>query len=299
MTAAEVAEGLGGAIRAGSQWLARCPVHADRTPSLALREGDNGRLLVHCHAGCDPRHLWAELLRRGLAGDNHRVQSPRQRYRPQPQVSPRTRPPAGMPPKVAAIWTRSAPLAGTIAERYLRKRGCAVPADGDLRYLPPSVRMPWPTMVALVTEFATGTPMSIHFTALTASGSGKAPIDRPKRLLAEHRKQGGVVRLTRDEEVTAELGLGEGIETSLAVAMALGPPRPVWAAIDAGNLARLPVVSGIERLIIYADTDPSGTGQAAAHALAARWHQAGREVFIAQPPAPAGGKADWNDGAAS
>ncbi len=299
MIAAEVAAALGKATRAGAQWLAQCPLHADRTPSLALRDGDDGRLLAYCHASCDPGQLFAELRRRGLAGNREEDQNAQQPRRRQHQLKPRTAPPPGMPPKVAAIWNRSAPVAGTIAEHYLRARGCAVPANGDLRYLQPSERMPWPTMVALVTDFATGTPMSIHFTALTASGSGKAPIERPKRLLAGHRKQSGVIRLTPDAEVTAELGLGEGIETSLAVAKALGPLRPIWSAIDAGNLARLPVVAGIERLIIYADTDVSGIGQAAARTLAARWYQAGREVFIAQPSAPAGGKADWNDRAAA
>nr|BAH89612.1 hypothetical protein [uncultured bacterium]BAH89891.1 hypothetical protein [uncultured bacterium]BAH90142.1 hypothetical protein [uncultured bacterium] len=34
------------------RWVARCPAHADRRPSLSLREGDDGRLLVHCWAGC-------------------------------------------------------------------------------------------------------------------------------------------------------------------------------------------------------------------------------------------------------
>src|SRR5438128_1940954 len=52
MTAAEVAAALGGARRSGAQWLARCPVHLDRSPSLALRDDGSWRVLVHCHAGC-------------------------------------------------------------------------------------------------------------------------------------------------------------------------------------------------------------------------------------------------------
>ncbi|WP_428665040.1 DUF7146 domain-containing protein [Reyranella sp.] len=195
------------------------------------------------------------------------------------------------------IWRDAAPLPGTVAERYLRNRGCEIPVGGDLRYLAPSPRYPWPTMVGLVTDFVTGTPMSLHFTALAIDGSGKAPIEKPKRLLAGHRKAGGVIRLTDDADVTTELGIGEGIETSLAVAKALGPFRPMWCAIDAGNLAELPVVAGIERLVVYADTDRSGTGQTAARKLAARWHGASREVFIAQPSAPRGGKSDWNEAA--
>src|SRR5262245_15106526 len=32
--------------------MARCPAHPDSTPSLSVRQGDDGRALVHCHAGC-------------------------------------------------------------------------------------------------------------------------------------------------------------------------------------------------------------------------------------------------------
>ncbi|TXT24666.1 MAG: hypothetical protein FD131_4891 [Rhodocyclaceae bacterium] len=34
------------------RWQARCPSHADKGPSLSVREMDDGRLLVHCFAGC-------------------------------------------------------------------------------------------------------------------------------------------------------------------------------------------------------------------------------------------------------
>lgn len=34
------------------KWLACCPAHDDRSPSLSIREADDGRLLVHCFAGC-------------------------------------------------------------------------------------------------------------------------------------------------------------------------------------------------------------------------------------------------------
>ena len=38
--------------RQGKGWTARCPAHDDRTPSLAVSEGDDGRVLMYCHAGC-------------------------------------------------------------------------------------------------------------------------------------------------------------------------------------------------------------------------------------------------------
>lgn len=34
------------------QWFARCPAHDDRTPSLSIRELEDGRVLLHCFAGC-------------------------------------------------------------------------------------------------------------------------------------------------------------------------------------------------------------------------------------------------------
>lgn len=34
------------------RWLAACPAHEDRTPSLSIRELPDGRLLLHCFAGC-------------------------------------------------------------------------------------------------------------------------------------------------------------------------------------------------------------------------------------------------------
>lgn len=34
------------------RWNARCPAHDDKGPSLSIRELDDGRILVHCFAGC-------------------------------------------------------------------------------------------------------------------------------------------------------------------------------------------------------------------------------------------------------
>lgn len=44
---------LDGVKRTGQgKWLAKCPSHEDRSPSLSIRELDDGRVLVHCFAGC-------------------------------------------------------------------------------------------------------------------------------------------------------------------------------------------------------------------------------------------------------
>lgn len=38
-------------IRPGS-WIARCPAHGDKDPSLSIRETDDGKVLLKCFAGC-------------------------------------------------------------------------------------------------------------------------------------------------------------------------------------------------------------------------------------------------------
>ena len=35
------------------RWIARCPAHEDRRPSVAVRELDDGTVLLRCFAGCD------------------------------------------------------------------------------------------------------------------------------------------------------------------------------------------------------------------------------------------------------
>src|SRR3984957_9749351 len=72
MTAETIASALGG-LRAGTTWMARCPVHEDRSPSLSITTGKDGKVLVRCHAGCDQRDLIAALLQRGLWQTNGRV----------------------------------------------------------------------------------------------------------------------------------------------------------------------------------------------------------------------------------
>lgn len=43
------------------KWKACCPAHEDREPSLAIREADDGRLLVYCFAGCSAAEVLAAV----------------------------------------------------------------------------------------------------------------------------------------------------------------------------------------------------------------------------------------------
>ena len=43
------------------QWEARCPAHDDRHSSLSVSVGEDGRVLLHCHAGCEPDAICAAM----------------------------------------------------------------------------------------------------------------------------------------------------------------------------------------------------------------------------------------------
>jgi hypothetical protein len=58
VTASELAAKLE-ANRAGDGWIARCPAHDDHRASLSIGSGDDGKVLVNCHAGCEPESIAA------------------------------------------------------------------------------------------------------------------------------------------------------------------------------------------------------------------------------------------------
>lgn len=71
MNAEEVARRLGGR-RNGSGWSARCPAHNDRNPSLSISEGEGGRVLLHCHAGCAQEAVIDALRKVGMWPERER-----------------------------------------------------------------------------------------------------------------------------------------------------------------------------------------------------------------------------------
>jgi hypothetical protein len=47
-----VLDRLEGVRQVGAGSIARCPAHADRTASLSIAAGTDGRVLLRCHSGC-------------------------------------------------------------------------------------------------------------------------------------------------------------------------------------------------------------------------------------------------------
>jgi DNA primase len=64
MTAGDLAKALN-ARKSGSGWMAKCPAHEDRSPSLRIDE-KNGRVLCHCFGGCRQSEVIQKLTDMGL-----------------------------------------------------------------------------------------------------------------------------------------------------------------------------------------------------------------------------------------
>ena len=60
----ELAKALNGK-KSGNEYLACCPAHEDRNPSLSI--SSNGeKILFYCHAGCTQENVISALKERGL-----------------------------------------------------------------------------------------------------------------------------------------------------------------------------------------------------------------------------------------
>jgi hypothetical protein len=179
------------------------------------------------------------------------------------------------------LWSEAINARGTVAEKYLATRMLELPNSSDelLRFHPScpfGLGTRHPCMIALYRDIRTNEPKAIHRTALTLDGK---KIDRK----ALGPKAGCAIKLSADEDVAEGLTIAEGIETAIA-GMALNF-RPTWALGDACEVAKFPLLSGIECLTILVDNDASGTGQASALECSHRWTSRGREVFRVVPTA--------------
>ncbi len=202
------------------------------------------------------------------------------------------------------IWNEAKPIApGDEADRYLCHRGLSLVAYPKVLRLHPALGYyeknasgisrkvaDYPALLACI-QGADGHAVTLHRTYL--ENGTKAPRRDPKKVLSTG-INGAAVRLF---EAGEELAIAEGIETALAIHLSTG--KPVWAAINAGNMEKLWLPDTVRRLCIYADNDADAEydGQACAFALARRLKKEERksgprqvEVFV---PRQAG--CDWAD----
>ena len=129
-------------------------------------------------------------------------------------------------------------------------------------------------MIAAVTDLS-GAITGAHRTWLAPDGSGKAPIDTPRRALGG--LLGHAVRFGVAGDV---LAAGEGIETMLSLRCAL-PAMPMAAALSASHLATFQFPSMLRRLYMVRDADVAG--DTAVAVLTERAEAAGIDALVLSP----------------
>ena len=154
-TAETIAKALGGR-KAGGGWMARCPAHDDRTPSLSIRDADDGKVLVRCHAGCDQKRVIA-ALRGARSVDGERSAPVHSRRAARLSSASRIKTMLSAARVALAIWQSAMPARRNTGRDLSRLARPASPAPPTLRFHA-GLKHPsggiWPAMVALVTRGA-------------------------------------------------------------------------------------------------------------------------------------------------
>jgi hypothetical protein len=219
----------------GRYGLAFCPAHANtRTPALRLAEGQDGRLLALCSAGCGFADVAAALRGLGLLGDG----AP---FAPDPAAltarnAKEAEDRACATRRALAAWEEAAPASGTLAERYLRARAITGPIPPSLRFAPNVWHMTAKRAPAMVAAATLGNVITgIHRTWLKEPGR-KADLVPVKAMLGPCK--GAAVRLSGG---AGPLVVAEGIETALSLCGALSVHGArVWAALSTSGCGPAP-----------------------------------------------------------
>lgn len=278
--------------RAGRELVGLCPFHAEKTPSLYVND-EKGAYYCHgCAASGDVVQFvmasegvgFLDALEMISSGSSFGFHSPALPSKPSKASD------NAMWAK--DIWRSAQPIAGTIAEKYLARRGI------DLRLLHRQLplRFAWlkckglpgehPTLVAGFTDLS-GDVTSIQRIFLTRDGQ-KINVEFPsvdaKQCLGS--SIGDAVKFGDD---TDNIILAESVEDGLSLAQAL-PDQTVWAVAGATKIPKVILPPGCATVIIAPDNDPAG--RKAIEEGRAKFHAQGKAVAEMVPSEPF---RDWNE----
>lgn len=275
-----------GGKRNGCGFVCCCPVHEDKSPSLSVGIGQDGRLLLKCFAGCDFKDVARAVDE--IAGG--RAVRPTYSNAPVPDDAKKRR-------SIERIWDESLLVSDSDpASVYLREvRGLpleSIPSDlrfhAELAYWEqggdgkPVKIGEYPAMVAAVRDLD-GRLVTVHRTYLTNGGekiSGRAA----KKLMPACRSIAGCsIRLSGVKDV---LVVAEGIETALAASILTD--YPAWAGVSSAGLRAMEIPETVQEVIIAADADEAGL--TAAQGLAQRLRRENVKVKVSKRE-----QGDWAD----
>ncbi|WP_064710308.1 DUF7146 domain-containing protein [Rhizobium bangladeshense] len=162
------------------------------------------------------------------------------------------------------LFRMTQPLAGTLADAYLRKRGILRASTHAALGFHPSCyyrdlvtarTTSYPALIAAVTEPA-GAITGVHRSWLDPDGAGKAKVDDPRRALGGLLGNGVRFCFPVNAPVPV-MAAGEGLETMLSLSHVM-PGMPMVAALTANHLAAFRFPPGCRRIYIAADADAAG-----------------------------------------
>lgn len=162
------------------------------------------------------------------------------------------------------LFRMTQPLAGTLADAYLRKRGILRASTHAALGFHPSCyyrdlvtarTTSYPALIAAVTEPA-GAITGVHRSWLDPGGAGKAKVDDPRRALGGLLGNGVRFCFPVNAPVPV-MAAGEGLETMLSLSHVM-PGMPMVAALTANHLAAFRFPPGCRRIYIAADADAAG-----------------------------------------
>lgn len=187
------------------------------------------------------------------------------------------------------LFAAAGPIAGTLGERYLRRRGYTGSMHlPSLRFHPRCYyraseqvdRQVFPAIIAAITDLS-GQLTGVTRLYVDPVDGDKAPVAHPRKACGNMLGHG--VSIGTSGPV---LCAGEGLETMLALRVFL-PGMPMRAALSANHLAALRLPPGLVRLYVAADADAAGAG--AAEQLIVRNLDGGVDIRLLRPPVD-----DWN-----
>lgn len=224
-----------------SRWMACCPAHKDRTPSLSVRESEDGKTLLRCMAGCtfesivsalslSPKELFPDKPTDPQTAREQKDQYEKEKREHQARVR-------------AAIseWMKQWPLA--TGHKYLE--GKKLKPRGNVRICTAESRKGW-LVIPLYDD--KGVMQTLQY--ISEDG---------QKTFQSGGKQEGCMFLVHESD-TGPILITEGYATGVSVADATG-----WTTVCAFSCGQLTAVARIikkefpDRLIIIAGDNDEGT----------------------------------------
>lgn len=187
---------------------------------------------------------------------------------------------------ILSCFQQMVDIKNTPAAIYLQRRGIIHLPENYVRFCPADKNLGNLSLWALATD-AKNRVCYLHRTLI----DGTEAVRRMSALQSGTYLEHAVSVAVRLYPLTETLGIAEGIETALSCHQLYG--INTWSAMNAGFLAKFIAPCKVSHLIVFADTDHSAAGHAAAFTCARRNLTAGNDVQTVSVRWPDAG--DFND----